>query len=226
MPNRQKLHSFKYNDREIKFIITDPEDSIQSAILKEEFYEKTELEKIKKMCPAGMQMLDIGANIGNHTIFFSLALDALSVTVIEPHPVALTHLKCNIAINYTQNVDTSYLGIALGDQVSCGTIGHAYAGNLGSSQVVAGSSFPVLPGDVLFTKQHFDFVKIDVEGGEIGVLCGLYNVLTRCKPWIFIEVHDENLDEFAKWRGRMHYSIVWRHKRYKDNENFLLKADK
>jgi FkbM family methyltransferase len=48
----------------------------------------------------------------------------------------------------------------------------------------------VLPGDA-----QIDFVKIDVEGGELGVLRGAAETLTRCQPVVLFEcaaIHNTN----------------------------------
>ena len=51
----------------------------------------------------------------------------------------------------------------------------------------------------IFVKQEqldtIDFIKIDVEGFEMQVLKGGHHTLVNLKPWLFIELDDNNLNK-------------------------------
>ena len=71
-----------------------------------------------------------------------------------------------------------------------------------------------------------DFLKIDVEGMEIAVLGGLAETIARCRPVFFIEVDDVNNAAFMAWVAANDYEVAATYRRYKVNENFLLKPKK
>ena len=50
---------------------------------------------------------------------------------------------------------------------------------------------PVFPLDS-YDFENVDFIKLDVERHEISVLRGAMNLLSRCKPLVFIEDHLPN----------------------------------
>ena len=81
---------------------------------------------------------------------------------------------------------------------------------------------PVLPLDCLNISEKIDFVKIDVEGAELRVLDGAQALIERSRPSMFVEVNNENLSGFAKMLEGMNYQVVYRNKRYAENENFLI----
>ena len=81
---------------------------------------------------------------------------------------------------------------------------------------------PVLPLDCLNINEKVDFVKIDVEGAELAVMDGMKQLIERCRPLIFVEVNNENLSGFATMVEVISYQVVYRNKRYAENENFLI----
>ncbi|WP_087000798.1 FkbM family methyltransferase [Rhizobium sullae] len=208
----------------VAFAITERYDTIQARLAAGEFYEEIELRKISALVGGDRVILDIGANIGNHALYFSKMMQAKQVYVVEPNDYAIAALKANIALNNISNINCKFLGLALSDRVGCGTMSQQYTGNLGSAQFqyLGFGNVPSLPGDLIFENLDFSLIKIDVEGMELRVLAGLQRTIERCRPWIFVEMHDKLSDEFVSWRSKMKYSVKWRHKRYSDNENFLL----
>ncbi len=82
---------------------TMPYDSICQLIILNGFYER---ELLQGMCALVKDKngiaLDIGANIGNHSLFFSKQFDA--VISFEPVPNNYLLLKANLFLNQTQNI--------------------------------------------------------------------------------------------------------------------------
>lgn len=58
-------------------------------------------------------MVDVGANVGNHTVFFASMLSPALVIPVEPVPDAVSALRRNLALNDLQ-VDERGFGIAAG----------------------------------------------------------------------------------------------------------------
>lgn len=216
---------FSFRDTELCFRVDDRADSIQSCHARGEFYEELELKKLLELVGTGKRILDIGAHVGNHTVFFGKVMQAESVIPVEPNRLAYDTLAANVRLNDLAVVDTRYLGLGLSDKVGTANAVQRYEGNLGSTflSADAAGTIPLVPGDLLFERHDVDLIKIDVEGLETRVLAGLSNTIARSKPWIFVEVDNAKMDELLAWRARSGYAITWRHRRYPENENLLLR---
>lgn len=133
-------------------------------------------------------VVDIGANIGAHTVAFSPYAD--HVLSIEPYPMTYYQLCTNVLLNNCTNV--SPLKIALGNTDGVAhmhtvdvTVAHASPGN-----EITLEGTPVLMKTLdSIGLQSCDFIKIDVEGYEEQVLLGAQNVLALHKPVVYVELH-------------------------------------
>jgi len=150
---------------------------------------------------ANSVMLDVGANIGNHTCF--LANDFGRTIAFEPSKRIAALLRANVAINGLESRVT-VAQCALSDENVSGT--HHFAGdqNAGGSFVSKGSSLEVhkssegvrlLRGDDflqenLATDEFVALVKIDVEGHEHEVMIGLSGTLQLHQPLVLFEASD------------------------------------
>jgi FkbM family methyltransferase len=140
--------------------------------------------------------LDVGANIGTHTVFLSQRF--ARVHAFEPNPMLHHVLSANIALNQLKGVTAHRL--ALSDRNERLIYIQSRDGNLGGSffqrsgEVVAGSEIMALVrGDetlmsCLKTGERVVFAKIDVEGLEDKVVAGLSGLLRRDRPLLVIEV--------------------------------------
>ncbi len=136
-------------------------------------------------------ILDIGANIGNHTLDFSTY--AGKVYSFEPINFVYDLLQSNVAVNDIKNVIT--VNKALSDKEGADEI-HLCDHNIGASSISLargkGTMVEVkkITGDSFFNKENLaslDFIKIDVEGHEKYALKGLMNTIKKHKPLILME---------------------------------------
>ena len=136
------------------------------------------------------RVLDVGANIGNHSIFFLQHMGARSLTLVEPFARVRTHLLANLALNAGEAAQIELHALALGSKESRGEIVEPSQFNLGMTKVAetATGDIVVRRGDDLFGDRDFDLVKIDVEGSEVDVLDGVEGLIRRCQPAISVEV--------------------------------------
>lgn len=200
----------------MKFVIDNVNDVIQRHLANGEFFEIEELKIMKEFCKEGATIIDIGANVGNHSVYFSKFFNARLIFPIEPIPKAYKLLLANLCLNYCHNVNVDHVGIALGRSLSWGYPLMAYGeDNLGSTRLYSseilteGVKFDkvrVVPGDWLFENEAIDFIKIDVEGMEIEVLAGLEETIKKSRPNMFIEVLNENREDFDTWLSLNNYS--------------------
>ena len=140
-------------------------------------------------------VLDIGANIGNHSLALSTRADR--VLAFEPLPQVFRLLLDNIQQNQIDNIQP--FNIALSDEAGMATIYMHREGNVGASgfekRHKADNAIVVekQTGDAVLASlgiEQVDFIKIDVEAHEAFVLKGLMETLTRCKPVITMEWND------------------------------------
>lgn len=209
------------------FTITNRRDVIQKFHILGQFYEAEELEIIRRWFRPGSVFCDIGANIGNHSLFALKFLRAAQSILFEPNPAAITILRSNLELNgLTDRADFTHIGFGLSDTAASGLAISAPNQNMGAGKLVEGDgSVQTLVGDDALAGRQVDFIKIDVEGMELRVLAGLKQTLSRCKPLIFVEVDRANRFEFRSWLRSNGYGVRARFKRYRTNENFLLEAN-
>jgi len=216
----------KYGEN-LRFFVRNRRDLVQSHHFSGEFYEAQELHIIQKYFKAGGVFVDIGANVGNHTIFAAKMLNARKVIPFELNPEALDILTANIALNCCQTVDISYLGYG----VSCSTArllpqrassGNNLAGARFERRGCGDQGFPTISGDVALNGLWVDFIKIDIEGMEMDALVSLEQTIQRCRSTIFIEVDNNNHHAFEEWCESHKYAVIERYKRYDWNVNYLL----
>jgi FkbM family methyltransferase len=216
--------TFDYEGQEFSFFVDQAEDSIEIFHTVGRFYELDELEMLRAHVPAGMCVLDIGAHVGNHTVYFEKVMQARRVLAVEPAPRAQFLLRTNCALNRLRNVDLSYLGKALGRQRASGSLVRDTSTNSGGVSLRVGpGAVPIYKGDDLFAGETLDLIKIDVEGMELDVLAGLARTIERCRPVMFIEVRDENRSALMTTLQHWRYDVIWAGQMYPQLTNVLVK---
>jgi FkbM family methyltransferase len=210
--------------QEISFFVNNAQDVIQRHHRRGQFYERPGLRIIAEHFSPGGVFLDVGANVGNHTIYVAKFLRPSAVIVVELTPPAIFILRSNIALNNLGDVvDTSLLGVGFADAEGR-VAGRGPKHNLGNAVFTpdSGGSFRVVPGDSLLAGRRIDFVKIDVEGMELAVLTGLQETIARNRPALYVEVDDRNAEAFRQWLGANRYRLSRSYRFYETNENFMV----
>jgi protein O-GlcNAc transferase len=88
------------------------QDRLQNLILRHlHFSEYLPLYAIRELITPGSVFVDAGANIGNHTLFFSLICEAAMVYAFEPMKEAFKTLQRNLSINGVTNVTAWNCGL-------------------------------------------------------------------------------------------------------------------
>ena len=192
-----------------------PHDFIQREIVDTgRFFEYDLLNSIIKYTPPRSVILDIGANIGNHSIYWAMMCDAKEIHSFEPMNKAYQILCENVRINNLENIITTY-NIALGSQKGYAMIKDFYPNNIGRTSIVEttdGVEINRIKIEALdemnIEFSHVNFVKIDVEGYELNVLEGMRKLLMRHRPIVFIECFPKNLDKAIAFFGECGYGMV------------------
>lgn len=173
-----------------------------------QFFEADELAWLSRRLGPGCVIADIGANTGNHTIFFAGPMQAARVIPFEPLPDAAAMLSRAVAWNGLANVDLSMLHHGVGARPLAMRAERSERGGLGATRLVEDvtGDIKVQPLDALLTGP-VDFLKIDVEAMEMDVLSGARGVIARNRPAIFIEVAETTADAFRIWLGENDYGV-------------------
>jgi FkbM family methyltransferase len=193
----------------VTFFINDRSDIIQSILFGGDFYERDTLDLIRDRSTPGKIFVDIGANIGNHAIFMSKFCNPSEVIVFEPNPKAIEILKLNVLLNACANVNTSYLGLALGSETTQMRVFSPDANNMGRAQMLKdeGGNVKCVAGDLLLQQKPVGLLKIDVEGSEFEVLKGMQGTIEIWRPNILVEVWPQSQQELLSWCDSFGYVV-------------------
>ena len=145
-----------------------------------------------KYVKPGSAVVDIGANIGLHTLRSALLTGAEGrVLAIEPSAWAVKKLRRNLELNPSLCDQVSVLQCALGDKAE-----RSVTLRFQSSYLLTGKNeatpeiIDVLTLDSFIENknlQQVDLVKIDVDGHELHILRGAKNMFSASKPVLIIE---------------------------------------
>jgi len=162
------------------------DDHIGKRLSAGNWYERDLLEDFRKRIPARGMALDIGAHIGNHTLWMAGICD-LQVIAIEPNPATFALLVENVKSNgLDDQVDCYHM--AAGSEPARASLVEECEGNSGMVRTVIDSkgAVEVMTVDGLGL-ESLAVMKIDTEGSELAVLEGAKETIARCHPIIYVE---------------------------------------
>lgn len=187
---------------------SDPNDHIWKTVRDTgAFYEAEFLDALGKDLKAGDLVLDVGANIGNHAIYFAGVCDA-RVIAFEPNPAALTLLKENIAANGLRR-RIQVKDYALGSEAGQADFDRSVAAsNLGAVRLTMAKDgeAKVRRLDDVDLPAAPRLIKIDAEGMDFDVLRGAETLLKEHQPIVAVEAGNrKNYNEIADFLGELGY---------------------
>ncbi|HEV3078868.1 MAG TPA: FkbM family methyltransferase [Gemmataceae bacterium] len=154
-------------------------------------FSEGEVELFDQIVRVGDVVLDVGANIGAHTLALAQKVGPTGrVYAFEPQRMVFQTLCANMALNSIAN--TYCHQTALGEEagsVVVPALNYAQANNFGGVELgtfASGESVPVSTLDSL-DLPACRLVKIDVEGMEGNVLKGAVQTVKRLKPILYVE---------------------------------------
>ncbi|MFN4153403.1 MAG: FkbM family methyltransferase [Paracoccaceae bacterium] len=179
------------------------EDYVQRVVLRNrQFYEAKLLSTVQDLglITPETTVCDIGANIGNASVFFGKVLGAKRVLAFEPLPQAYTTLRRNLDLNGL----TEALAYAcmVGPHSGRGDIARFNPRNLGATSFAPAEDGPipmVALDDLIEAEelQGLGFIKIDVEGMHMDVLNGAKQVLATFRPTLWVALTNHGADYTA-----------------------------
>jgi FkbM family methyltransferase len=169
----------------------DPDHMGRTIRVNRSFYEIDVLMKCREIYLPGSAIIDVGANIGNHAVFFGAILNA-PVYAFEPYEANRDLLERNIAVNGLDGRVVS----------TCCAIGETNAplsADQGSpaSQPMTRASFGngevnVKSLDSLSISGPVGLLRVDVEGAEVAILRGAATLIGEWLPDVVVEAGERN----------------------------------
>ncbi len=166
--------------------------------------EEPDLAMVKRLVKSGDLVVDIGANIGVYTSRLSkLVGTAGTVISIEPIPPTYDVLQNTVSRLGFGNcvLVNAALAAATGSAVMEVPIGSSGSENLYRAHIVNTPSgenlahykvrVETLDNLLRGEERRVSFIKVDVEGAELGLLQGSHETIKRSKPIWLIEVNDD-----------------------------------
>jgi FkbM family methyltransferase len=206
-------------DRDLK-IKMDPSRSMGATIYWSGFHEFHEFLFLHKFLKKEMVFADVGANLGEYTLFVAKRLSQGTVLAFEPLPKMHALLEENIKLNHFKNV--KLLRYGLSDQE--GTLPileiddeHEGLSTFypGDRKIMKRTEVPLKSFDKEFGNfgvATLDFIKMDIEGAELTALKGFKNTIEQFKPTIMVEINSVtfqragySVDEMFQFFSDLHY---------------------
>lgn len=188
MPQDEETYfSFKKNNKVIYFSESLHAEYILQYIKKtENFYESELLDWVANLDLQDGDILDVGAHMGNHSVYFGKILNR-RILSFEPNKKVYPTLKENLDKN---NIQGEAFPLAVGDFQGFVSIeaedesnlGSAHIGKNGKEEVQIVELDTFLPKDI-----KVSLIKIDVEGYEANVIKGAEKLIERSKPVLLVE---------------------------------------
>ena len=179
-------------------------------------------------------VIEIGANKGSYTALLSrLAGNTGRVYAFEPVSESFDRLTARLESLNAANVSAFKMAVADGsareaeivipgnDSQQASLVAHK-AGSWAIGAPMRTERVEMTSLDAFLTKNHIgrvDFVKLDVEGGELAVLRGGRECFTRSKPTLHLEINSDWLSDFGITAGDV-LELLWSY-----GYKFLYKVD-
>jgi FkbM family methyltransferase len=175
-------------------------DAIREAVLSGQF-ENAERTFVQRFLRPGMVFLDVGAYYGLYALTASTRVGCSGrVIAFEPSPFQMKRLKWHLSLNRCKNVRVENIALGSGEGES------EFFVATGGSEGFSGLRAPHVGAPVrsirvkLTTLDSYlrrrslrtvDFIKVDVEGGELDFFKGAENLLRQTiRPLILCELQD------------------------------------
>ncbi len=165
------------------------------------YYEYEILNSWNKYLDNAKVIFDVGANLGNHTIYWWEKLSPDVIYSFEPYLPSFERLKSNIEKNGIKSVRTINKGV--GERKGRASVQSFDDSNYGATSLkyedeLSSGTIEIIDLDSFVGENNInsvDFIKIDVEGFELSVIKGMEKILDRHKPDLWIEVGTETFKQ-------------------------------
>lgn len=187
-------------------------DHIFKSIQKtKQFYEYSPLHMWAPLMRGAKVIFDVGANIGNHSVYWSKYLTPERIYSFEPIRETFSLLEKNAAGQPDGRIHC--VNKAVGKSCGYASVHKLVEGNMGATTLKPKEG----KGEIeLVTLDDFiekcrisivDFIKIDTEGFEVDVLQGMQILIQKFSPDLWIEVSAESHAEVIAFLEQKNYFL-------------------
>lgn len=212
------------------FMLFNQNDEVVGRSLREYGeYSELEMEMLGRFLKPGDTVLDLGANIGAHMLYFARQVGPTGrVISFEPQRVVFQTLCANAALNSLTHVWTLNAGAGESEgQTHLPPLDYTRSDNFGAvslDNAEEGEPVPVRTVDSL-ELPSCALIKVDVEGWEVQALRGAKDTLARCQPLLYMENHNTHqADALIDLVQESGYRIHWHVPGLYNPDNFLGQA--
>lgn len=193
---------FSFDFEGNRFLIKTPDvrDFISFNIIRHRtFYDIADLNQARPFIRKGSVVIDAGANIGNHALYYAKVCQAGRVLSFEPQEHVFSILQENIRLNELDGTIIPYR-LAVGDQNTRAAVDfrddHQVSKRLAQTnhggvylKEETEGAFEVRTLDSLFldSLDRLDFIKMDIQGFEAKAVRGGRRLIAKFKPVIQLE---------------------------------------
>ncbi|NES03747.1 MAG: FkbM family methyltransferase [Okeania sp. SIO2F4] len=196
--NNLTTHSFLYSGRYVS-ITCENKTRIDECIRAGRWYEHKMLGLITRTSRAGV-FLDIGGNVGHHSVYFSLFCPSTKVMVFEPLLEHIQLIRKNVVDNKLEEKVKIY-------PFGAANLISSFEMTTNAAQFQRKVSSICMPLDFILG-ETVSVIKIDVEGMKEQVITGLRNTIIRDAPDIYVEcLTTTQLNTMIELLNNLNYSI-------------------
>ncbi|MGB5441783.1 MAG: FkbM family methyltransferase [Gammaproteobacteria bacterium] len=173
-----------------------------------------EMVVFRKLLQTGDCVVEAGANIGSHTLGLATLVGPKGIVhAYEPQRLVFQTLNANISINSLSNVVTHCC--AVGAEHGAVNVPRldpcapANFGGLGIDVFGSGDQVQVVPLDEHIDVRSIKLIKADVEGMELEVIKGAAALITKHKPFLYLEAdRDIIANELIAYIKNLEYRVM------------------
>lgn len=194
------IFTFNYENQRIRMKLPDVRDFISFNIIRRgTFYDIADLNETRHYIRPGSVVIDAGANIGNHSIYYAKICQAAKVFSFEPQEEIFNILQTNIGLNGLENVIIPYK-YALGEHTTRASVDfrddHKISSRVAQTnhggmylKEAEDGNFDMRTLDELFlnSMDKLDYIKMDIQGFEEKAVKGGRGLIAKFKPVIQLE---------------------------------------
>lgn len=188
-------------------------------------YSESEVQLFRRLVQPGGAVIDIGANIGSHTLaFIRIVGPGGFVVAFEPESNAFYALCGNMAINNVHNVfcfqqavgrETGIITVPLLDLEKTVNFGGLQL----NKDYSGGPNYQVVLNKLdAISVERCDLIKIDIEGMEVDALEGGREFINKFRPYLYVENNDK--ERLQAYMQSMNYKTYQHQAPFFNPDNF------
>lgn len=173
-------------------------DALSDYLRRGELHEPHFVALISELLKPDDNVLDMGANLGSHTVLMARLVPQERVYSFEPLSLTHSQLQLNIHANALTNVTPMKFALSdtTGAFVAMQAVDYDRANlNIGATRVSRSGrgdgALSVRLDDLDLPK--IAFAKMDIQGSEYRALLGMQTLMARDRPVLFVEIEEKHL---------------------------------